>query len=173
MTDIQERLQHLEKSNRRMRICGIGVAAIAAAVTTIAATSGDPGDRGGQPCDCAFVITSSLQNSGYSLLGGPVECYGNADIYGPVKMYSDLEVWGSARFLGGNGLFSIADLENTVNSHSNDILDNAARIDLLEEMVGACCEGSACSSDSNNDGMVNIHDLLALINAWGDCVAEG
>ena len=177
MTDTQERLERLEKSNRRMRFCGIGVAAVAAAVTTIAATSGDSGDRGSPPCECSLVACNYLLNSGPSQLHGPVYCASYVEVNGHMQVYSDLEVWGDAQFIGDNGApFLVSVLESEVDGHANDILVNESRINMnedlildLQEMVSACCDGSACSSDSNSDGYVNVADLLAVIDQWGVC----
>ena len=133
MTDIQERLERieqtnrrLEKSNRRVRLCAIGVAAVAAAVTTIAATSGDSGDRGSPPCECGIVFCDGLLNSGFSEFGGPVTVYSDLNALAELEVYQDLRVWGDAQFIGDNGApFLVSDLEGEVREDRSRIRSSA------------------------------------------------
>ena len=42
-------------------------------------------------------------------------------------------------------------------------------IEDLQQVVTACCAAQSCAGDENNDGIVNIEDLLIIIDAWGPC----
>ena len=44
-----------------------------------------------------------------------------------------------------------------------------SEIEDLQQVVTACCAAQSCAGDENNDGIVNIEDLLIIIDAWGPC----
>ena len=39
---------------------------------------------------------------------------------------------------------------------------------LLVEGPGACVPPSECPADTNNDGVVDVTDILAVVGAWGE-----
>ena len=44
-----------------------------------------------------------------------------------------------------------------------------SEIQDLQQIVTACCAAQSCAGDENNDGVVNIDDLLIVISVWGPC----
>jgi len=56
----------------------------------------------------------------------------------------------------------LADLQSTVASLQNSVSQ-------LEQVVTACCASNSCSSDVDNDGDIDIQDLLQVISDWGFC----
>ena len=57
----------------------------------------------------------------------------------------------------------IAQLQSTIEAQQTAIED-------LQQVVTACCAAQSCAGDENNDGVVNIEDLLIIIDAWGPCI---
>ena len=58
----------------------------------------------------------------------------------------------------------------TMNTELMDLhVQQQSAIEDLQQVVTACCATQSCAGDENNDGVVNIADLLIIIDAWGPC----
>jgi hypothetical protein len=187
MTDIQKRLERLEKSNRRMRLCGIAVVAVAAAVATVGATSGAPEDRGGCQVNCTgnFYVgandhiwlntNSSMQLDALQLghrivLGGGAMWLETSSEYGMVLNSTR----GPINFWSGEGeiIFNVGNWDQGgggVPDYSFNIFDLAEQVSQLQDTVDECCNGAACDGDSNSDDVVDVSDLLIVVGNWGPC----
>ena len=47
--------------------------------------------------------------------------------------------------------------------------DNLVNVTDLLAVIGSWGTCTGCPADINNDGLVNVTDLLAVIGAWGSC----
>ena len=95
--------------------------------------------------------------------------------------YDDGESWGEGKLLEPNGYaYSVAQVIdcNTIGSLYETAGYSKIRLALFSlewqsnsadslEGDGPCQE--ACASDLNENGVVNVSDLLAVIAAWGPC----
>ena len=64
----------------------------------------------------------------------------------------------------------IQNLSSNINQQQSIIDAQQSAIDDLEQVIAACCAAQSCAGDENNDGVVNIEDLLIIIDAWGPCI---
>jgi hypothetical protein len=76
----------------------------------------------------------------------------------------------AATFTGGQDVYFLraGDCNNNSVHDGVDILFGFSA-DANNNSIPDECEGAACPADINNDGTVNVQDLLAVIGAWGPC----
>lgn len=51
-----------------------------------------------------------------------------------------------------------------------DGVSNAADIAALLAVWGPCGDPAGCIEDTNDDGDINVLDLLGLLTNWGSCI---
>lgn len=55
---------------------------------------------------------------------------------------------------------------------SDEPLPGAAQSELHLTLSALVGDAAACTGDANNDGVVDISDMLAVLDAWGTCLTE-
>jgi parallel beta-helix repeat protein len=76
----------------------------------------------------------------------------------------------------GNPYIAIANQQEQIDQlltmhdqQQSQIDTQQSAIEDLQKVVAACCATKTCAGDENNDGVVNIDDLLFVISVWGPC----
>jgi hypothetical protein len=95
------------------------------------------------------------------------------DIY--IDAWNDLSLYGneSASIGSYNELIlqSYTDVlvRDLVDWSSFSLYDLKTQVDALQLQVDSCCGAAACAADLDENGTVQVADLLELIAAWGPC----
>tara|TARA_Y100000589_G_scaffold43931_1_gene36968 strand:- start:904 stop:2043 length:1140 start_codon:yes stop_codon:yes gene_type:complete len=69
----------------------------------------------------------------------------------------------------GNLYIVIANQQEQIDQLLTMHAQQQSAIEDLQQVITACCAEQSCAGDENNDGVVDIHDLLIVISSWGAC----
>jgi parallel beta-helix repeat protein len=108
-------------------------------------------------------------NSNFTIGGGSV-CDNSAD-QTFADSYSNIEsslCWIAAS-CDGNPYDIINNQQEQINQLLTMHDQQQSAIEDLQQVVEACCAEKSCASDENQDGKVDIFDLLLVIENWGSC----
>ena len=108
-------------------------------------------------------------NSNFTIGGGSV-CDNSAD-QTFADSYSNIE--SSLCWIAASCDGNPYDIINNQQEQINQLLimhnQQQSAIEDLQQVVEACCAEKSCASDENQDGKVDIFDLLLVIENWGSC----
>jgi hypothetical protein len=194
MTNIQVRMQKIERINKRMRLMMVGILTFAACAVMLAANSDSRNGADYHPN--GVVIDLELESLGNALFYQDAHVFGTLEVWGDTLL-NGLDVNGTIN-LSSIGGFNIqsdyvidqsavvlnvtshAGQVNFINGHNGESfnifqLDSTVQeltliVKDLQAQLDECCGAvSSCTGDLDGDGEVKVADLLMLIGAWGVC----
>ena len=117
--------------------------------------------------DCT-ITGNTLNNTGTKYTGGGIYCDGSNVTLDNVMVIANSVP--EISLINGSTLIQGNSQQGLIGQMQDQIEQQQTAIEDLQQVVTACCAAQSCAGDENNDGVVNIEDLLIIIDAWGPCL---